>query len=339
MKPGVADWGMANRMFFTDLSTNPTDTEEYALAAELLDALDDNALVFGWHSYAKDTEEQHVTLCSSFGHRVEGLHTLPNMSFSHHIPTSPGFVFRNNHTVDSEEELTPESRVYITCLQTDCLGIGAWTEPGRGEIPYAWEVTMNWVWLAPAMMEYFYTQATPNDYFIGALSGPGYMYPKAVPPKKLPPILRLADELMQTLDLKVFEIMDYSEGFFHMGNVDLPPQIVDTYYAEMPSATAFLNGYGPANTFCVQNRRPLLSFDYYIHPTTPEAQVTADIEELAQINPERPYFLLLHVRNFADIRRVIRILHQLGEDFEIVPMDRFVKMAATQPTFRQRFLA
>jgi hypothetical protein len=34
---------------------------------------------------------------------------------------------------------------------------------------------MNWSWLAPAMLEYFYTQASPNDYFIGSLGGPGYV--------------------------------------------------------------------------------------------------------------------------------------------------------------------
>lgn len=338
MKPGVADWGIANRMFFTDLSTSPDQPDERALAGSILESLEPNALVFGWHSYAKDTEEQHVTLCSSFGHRVEGLHSLPNMSFTCHVQTSPGFTFRNNHSVAPDEHCRPERKIYIACVQTDCLGIGAWTRPGRGEIPYAWEVTMNWVWLAPAMMEFFYTQATPNDYFIGALSGPGYMYPKAVPPDKLPPILERANDLMATLDLRIFEIMDYSEGFFHIGTVDLPERILRAYYDRMPQAVGFLNGYGPAGTFFVRDGRPTISFDYYVHPTTPEDHVTADIEELAVLNPSRPYFLLLHVRNFADIRRVVRILERLGDEFEVVPLDRFARMAALEPTFRNQTL-
>lgn len=270
MRPGVADWGVANRCFFTDLSTNPECSDEYALAADLLADLNDGALIFGWHSYRKDTEEQHVTLCSRFGHRVEGLHTLPNMSFCRHIPVSPGFEFRNNHTVAPDQICTPTEKVYVSCVQTDCLGVGAWTEQGRGEIPYAWEVTMNWVRLAPAMMEFFYTQATPNDYFIGALSGPGYMYPKAVPADKLPPLLERAAGLMDELDLRVFEVMDYSEGFFHIGNADLPRRIIDAYYDAMPSALGFINGYGPARTFAMRDGRPFVSFDYYVHPTTPE---------------------------------------------------------------------
>ena len=36
------------------------------------------------------------------------------------------------------------------------------------------------------MLEMFYSQATPNDLFIGGLSGPGYMYSKAIPTEALP---------------------------------------------------------------------------------------------------------------------------------------------------------
>ncbi len=83
MKPGVADWGMYNHVFFNDLSTKPEDKEEYALACKILEQMNSTSLVMGWHSYGKDLERDHVTLVSHYGHRVEGLHTLPNMSFSH----------------------------------------------------------------------------------------------------------------------------------------------------------------------------------------------------------------------------------------------------------------
>lgn len=184
MKPGVADWGVQQQAFFTDLSTKPTDSAEYALADKLLSEMKEMGMVFGWHSYAKDLERQHVTLCSKYGLRVEGLHTLPNLSFMSKIPASPHFAFKNHHNIQPKTKVTPGKKVYISCIQTDCLGLGAWNQPGRGSIPYAWEVTMNWSWLSPAMLEYFYTEATPNDYFIGSLGGPGYVYPKPVPSDK-----------------------------------------------------------------------------------------------------------------------------------------------------------
>ncbi|MBT3274447.1 MAG: hypothetical protein HN368_14920 [Spirochaetales bacterium] len=337
MKPGVADWGMYKQAFFTDLSARESDKDEYALAGKLLGEQNPQSYVFGWHSYKKDTEDEHVTLTSSFGLRMEGLHSLPNMSFSSQIPVSKGFEFKNNHSVVPGEMIVPEEKVYVACVQTDCLGIGAWTEPGRGEIPYAWEVTMNWVWLAPAMMEFFYTQASPLDYFIGALSGPGYMYPSAIPRELLPGLIKDAAELMKKLDLNVFDIMDFSKLLAVRGTPDLTPDLVDAYYENMPDALGFINGYFPAHTFTVKEGRPFVSFDYYLSPTRPEKDATADIQELAAVNSKRPYFLLIHVRNFSDIRRVIRIVNDLPDGFEVIALDKFLTMAGENWTFGEWF--
>jgi hypothetical protein len=336
MKPAVADWGIRQRVFFNDLSSRPSDTAEYALANRLLSEMKPMSMVMGWHSYAKDLEREHVTLTSRYGHRVEGLHTLPNLSFSAQVPVTPGYTYRNNHHVLPGQRV--EKKVYVTCIQTDGIGLGAWLRPGRGEIPYAWEVLMNYTWMAPAMAEYFYTMATPNDYFIGCLSGPGYMYPKAVPPALLKQLIAKAREQMQILDLRVFETMDYSEGATVEGNTDLPKQIIDLYYDGMPEAIGFVNGYAPSYTFAVRDGRPFVSYDYYLSPTRPEAEAVADLEELARVNAKRPYFLLVHVRESSDIKRVKGILDRLGTEFEVVPLDLFLSMAGAEPTFQERML-
>jgi hypothetical protein len=338
LKPGVADWGIVNRVFFNDLSTKTDDTEEYTLSKKLLGQMNPMAMVMGWHSYKKDLERDHVSLVSSYGLRVEGLHTLPNLSFSHHVPAEPDFVYQNNHNIDPDKTYNPKNKVYLACIQTDGLGIGAWHEPGRGEIPYAWEVIMNYSWLAPAMMEYFYTMATPNDYFIGALSGPGYIYPKAVPKDKLPGLIGKAREMMELLDLRVFEIMDYSEGATVEGNTELTEAVVEAYYAGMPEALGFVNGYAPAFTFASKNKRPLISYDYYLSPTRTEEEAVADLQELAALNARRPYFLLMHVREYSNVKRVRSIIDRLGPEFELVPLDVFIKMAGEAPTFKERFL-
>ena len=336
MKPAVADWGIMKRVFFNDLSTRVTDTDEYALADRLLSEMKPMSMVMGWHSYSKDLEEEHVTLTSRYGHRVEGLNTLPNLSFSAQIPTSPGFVFRNNHHVQPGERIQPKEKVYISCVQTDGMGLGAWHKPGRGEIPYAWECLMNYTWMAPGMAEYFYSTATPNDYLIGCLSGPGYLYPKAVPPVLLEKLIAMAREQMKTLDLRVFEIMDWSQGSEVEGNTDLTQRVIDMYYNGMPEAIGFVNGYGPGYTFTARDSRPLISYDYYLSPHRPEADAVADLQELATLNPRRPYFLLVHVREYSDVQRVKSILDRLGPEFEVVPLDVLLNMAGAQPTFEAR---
>ena len=338
MKPGIADWGISKKAFFNDLSTVKRDTAEYELAKKILSEMNPMSMVMGWHSYKKDKERDHVKLTSNYGHRVEGLNTLPNLSFSSNVPISKGFVFKNHHNIEAGKVYKPENKVYITCVQTDGLGLGGWTKPGRGEIPYAWEVIMNYSWMAPAMMEYFYTEATPNDYFIGALSGPGYMYPKAVPPKMLPSLLDETNRLMKLLDLKVFEIMDYSEGATVEGNTELTKEVVDAYYKNMPDVIGFINGYAPAFTFTERNKIPLVSFDYYLSRSKTEEDAVAELHELAAINKNRPYFLLVHIREWSDVTRVKRILGKLGPEFETVPLDVFLKMAGEAPTFKERYL-
>ena len=293
MKPAVADWGVSRKVFFSDLSCRPSDTAEYALSRSLLAEMKPMSMVMGWHSYAQNHPLQLCKrpLTSSYGHRVEGLNTLPNLTFSAGIPVSPGFVFRNNHHVVPGVPLKAGKKVYVSCIQTDGIGLGAWLKPGRGEIPYAWEVLMNYTWMAPGMAEYFYSMATPNDYFIGCLSGP-----------------------------------------------DLPEEVIDRYFEGMPEAIGFVNGYGPGHTFTARNGRAFVSYDYYLSPVRPEADAVADLQELAAINAKRPYFLLVHVREWSDVKRVKGILDRLGPEFQVVPLDVFLAMAGKTPTFERRVL-
>jgi hypothetical protein len=338
MKPGVADFGMTKKVFFTDLSSKESDTLECSLTKKLFSEMKPLSLVMGWHSYKKDLEETFVTLTSRYGLRMEGLHSLPNMSFMSKIPLSPGYKFKNNHNIKPDKKYIPDKKVYISFIQTDCLGLGAWTKPGRGSIPYTWEVTMNWVWLAPVMLEFFYSQATPNDYFLGALSGPGYLYPKVFPKKLMPKMINMAKELMEKLDLNAFEIMDYSDEGSIEGPSELSKEVVESYYDGMPNSIGFVNGYRPSHTFTSKEKRPLISYDYYLSKDRPEADAVADLKELTKINSDRPYFLLAHIRQWSDITRVKSIYDKLGPEFELVPLDVFLKLAGENPTFKERFM-
>ena len=69
----------------------------------------------------------------------------------------------------------------------------------------------NYLLLAPVILEMYYGSATPNDLMIGAISGPGYNYPKAVPDDKLPHLLRIARNLTRRLDISIMETMDDSQ--------------------------------------------------------------------------------------------------------------------------------
>ena len=82
----------------------------------------------------------------------------------------------------------------------------------------------------------------------------------------------------------------------------------------------------------------MISFDYYLSPDRSEQDAVADLRELLTLNQERPYFLLLHVRQWSNIDRVKSILDELGPEVEILPLDVFTEMANHTPTFENWYL-
>ncbi len=132
IQPGVMDYGIRQNAFFTDLNTRPQDDPqgnpgEYNLAKVIVSGQNKYSMVQGWHSYCKDLERTFVTLASTYSLRVEGLNTIPNLSFNSLVPVTPGFQFKNNHNDVNGKYPSPEKgKVYISCVQTDALGLGAW---------------------------------------------------------------------------------------------------------------------------------------------------------------------------------------------------------------------
>jgi hypothetical protein len=193
---------------------------------------------------------------------------------------------------------------------------------------------MNWIWLNPPALQYFYEDKSPNDYFIGGLSGPGYMYPKAVPADKFVNLMKVCDDYMKRLDLRALEIMDYSEGNRHVGNTDLTKEVVDLYYNNCPNVIGFINGYGTARTFDLRNDKPMISYDYYLDVNRPVNEAVADLDELIQLNQNKPYFLLMHIRETNSVDKVAEILSKLSNPAEVVPLDIFLKLAASAKTYK-----
>jgi hypothetical protein len=335
--PGIADWGVRQRMFFHDLSGNPVHKDEVALAMEFYREMNPGGFVFGWHSYAKDTEEQHTTLTSTFGLRMDGLQSLPNHSFNCQFTFTKGFKFANQHHVDRDTKLVPEKKVYMAFVQSDGIGLGVWTKPGRGKLQLAWGAIPSWLEFAPAALEYFQESATPADYFIGGLSGPSYMYPNHIPADRFDGLMKEAVRQMEILDERVFEILDNSAADGNLGNADLTKETVDRYYAAFPNVIGFINGYGPARTRDLRNGVPMVSYDYYIDPRRPREEVAADLDELIALNTTRPYFCLVHVRESNDVNSLVEVLKNLHGPVEVVPVDTFIKLAAGNKTYTTRY--
>ena len=195
--------------------------------------------------------------------------------------------------------------------------------------------------IQPSLLAMFYEQATENDTFVAALSGPGYIYPKSAG-KHLPKMLGLAARSMATLDLEVMVVFDAtnsSGSSSALGDTTLPADVVEEYKRGLPSAKGFLNGYGPSFTAARSDDTgaAFLSFDYYLDEQRPIEVIAADLKHLARLNPAEPYLLAVHVREYSDVNRVASILEGI-DGFDIVHVDEFAEMMASkEATFRSRF--
>ena len=350
MQPGIADFGVSNKAFFVELNTiDDVSNLEYPLANEIVSTLTDMKngnppLVCGWHSYCSDYEHTFTTLVSKHGGRVHGLDTNPNLSFMSKLKLPDGYEFHNKHRspLSKQRKVELASKVLITLVQTDGLGLGAWAKGGRGTLPYIWEVTLPDLEIQPVLLSMFYEQATENDTFVGALGGPGYTYPKAVPKDLLPLRLQFAQESMNTLDLKHFVIFDASDAHGDhtvTGDTCLNEDVVESYFKNMKDVVGFFNGYAPSFSFQhdTKSNRSLISFDYYLDPSRSVNDAIHDINALAELNPIRPYYLAIHVREFSTVGKVIDIVNGLDDSvFEITPVDDFFEMANEFPTWKDR---
>ena len=378
VRPAQADVGVMRGLFFTDLSTllTPQWADENTLAEQLIAEAADSCeraggnplIVLGWHSYCKDYEHTFITMASRHGARNHGLNTNPNLSFMSHLALPDGFRFKNRPPPAEPSSAAPPPssslavaapggasaaalpRVAMTFVQTDGLGLGAWSKAGRGAIPYSWEVTLPDLEIQPAILQMFYEQATINDTFVACLSGPGYLYPKAVPPAKLPGLLRLAGASMRTLDLHAMVAFDASAAATAShtvtGDCTLSAEVVAAYAAHLPEARAILNGYGPTFTFASSRRAAsagggnlsTVSFDYYLDPSGTVASIAADLATLGEINDvAAPYLLAVHVREWSTVGRVAQVLAQLPDGFALLPVHEWLPIAEAHPTFRPRY--
>ena len=158
-----------------------------------------------------------------------------------------------------------------------------------------------------------------------------------MPADRFPGLMQEMNALMPLMDQHTVTIMDHTDRGIPIGYFDLPKRVVDQYYANVPDAIGFINGYAAAHTFDLRNGQAFLSYDYYLDENRPVASAVADLDELARLNPRRPYFLLLHVRESNSIKRVMGIVNALEEKPEVVPLDTFLKLAAGSPTFLPRY--
>lgn len=216
----------------------PDPPEEIAFFERVLDETAVNIPVFGYPYADGNNEGITVTTISRRGKYLIPCDWFHNLPFHARTTLPQGYEFRQMRAA------TPpplENKVYATALWSDGDNIQyvssfmrtvLWDNREPGDVPVGWTISSSISWLAPWMARYYYDNAASTDYFVSALSGKGYMYPREMNRTMLEAYYTDANDLNARMDLTEIWTM-------HLGDAKH-----DVTSLLDPSITALFDGYG-----------------------------------------------------------------------------------------------
>jgi len=225
------------------------------------------------------------------------------------------------------------SKVYLSFIVSDGDNLQVWSNnsfpnmwksPARGEIPIGWSLSPSAAQLIPGVMDYFYRKATPNDAFVSAVSGVGYMYPDQYA-RRFQPADR-ARVLNGFLDQTAagMKAMDLS-AMWLMGITD--DALLARYASRIPNVAALFPDYGKrVNTYreatypTVNNVPVFHAANHWGTGGPPKERIAEVIQNIRNMTPQgRPAFLHVFVTNWGgSIPLMKEVMKQLGPGYVAV---------------------
>ena len=285
------------------------------------------ATIFGWHTQ-RDDELTFMLLLSANGLRLIPSHMAANFSF--HAGVTP---LNKKPAVTNTDQPLPAldpQVTYLTFTLSDgdqlmmmsTAELGSWRSRQRGQIPFNWEVQPLLIELAPALLEKYTSQATPNDCLIAGSSGAGYI----IPPLS-PHLERYLQETTRICRLAAIEVITSYVA-------DPPRRVLRQLGRHSQGIIGYLSGYA------VLGRTPqlLLNDSVFIAnqvPTIHQLWDNADkllesIRMLAsQPDGQRPRFIGVHLfayrTSYQDVVEFVTSIN--NPHIHVLRADTFLKLA------------
>lgn len=322
--------------------------EEAQFARDLFQRLPANIPCFGWWDHGQGGEEgcgengpysgvelasQHgkFHVCTAFDGYGRGVGNL-----SVHSGTSA--TFRQKPAPPAPPLA---QKVYYAYTRTDGDGTNfwrqvyrdLWDQPSHGRVPVGWQLGPAASDLVPDILDYFYQRATPNDVFVNALTGVGYIResfyldrrPKSEQEAAWKEYMEISRRYFQRLDLSLLTTFEA----FH-----LMPESTLKRFTELPGIKGIYRNYHRFGDTTVENAtselngvpifRTILDGGFSVNTPEEIRRSAAGIaRQLWQFTPERrPAFLHVSLTNwFVDMRVLEEVEKALGPDYVAVRAD------------------
>jgi len=329
---------------------------EMNFAHEVLAETPPNIPIMGWWSFGQDqgiSEYEAVKLSSSYAKFLAGSEYSANLSILSGLAV-PAEVFKQRPT-PSVPSLGDQLAATLSVLDSgDSLWYWQryqsklWQDPARGRSPINWSLNPTALDVMPAVLAWFYRQATPNDLFFCALSGLGYMAPKSYGSRfKAEDRERIWREYLsqlavylKALDLPLVELY---AGAWNEPRDGMDP-IYKRFFQNIPELQGILSDFGrhegttPENAIEIIEGRPVFHTQMrWISWVTPdevasqlkqeEKSVDFTLQEFLQNEPKaRPGFMSGLILSWTMSPTLVeRLAAKLPPDVKLMNADSLVK--------------
>lgn len=320
---------------------------EVRFVEELLAQAPANIPIMGYSWAGQDVgigEGPGVTLFAEFAKYLVGSIDVTNLSV------------HSGLTADLRQPPPPpapalrDDKIYISLILSDGDNLPVltthnfpqlWADPTRGAFPIGWTLSPSACLLIPDVVDYYYRTATPNDFFLGAVSGVGYTYldhyAKRFRESDRPAVLKeffsQTGEYMSRCDLRDLWIMGATR-----------PELFAAYAEGIPFLRSLFPDYGRVvvsyadATFTTARRVPVFRATgaWRMAASREEriAELAADVRRMSP--PQRPGFMHVFVLNwFCDLPMLQEVLNRLGPDYVCVRPDHLAQLYAQEMERRQ----
>jgi len=297
--------------------------EEAELMSRIFAAAGEGTPYLGWFS----GEFAGVRLASA-----EGVYTLA-ADFLENATVHGGF----RAPIRAQKPAPPpplENKVYLTFTFAEGDNVQycqhrlrvIWDDPGRGSVPMNWSVSPLLVDVAPLIISYYLSTATPNDLLVAGPSGAGYFYPSLWPQDNLATFLSQNKPYFDKLGLNMIYALD-----------DIPmlqEASAQAYADELGVAGIVYNMWFERSdtTIMADGRLPVSR--QIAHSDRNEVLRRIQANAAADYDGTRPVFIAVGVAAWElTPTDVAWIMDQLGDDFVAVRGDQYfalVRQAAEQ---------
>lgn len=210
--PHMKDYGIACKYFiFYDAGTT---TQSYMFRGTVQNWCEPNSPIFGW---GPGQEDEHVAISSQNGQFTLASDWSKNMTVF-----ACSEIFRRTSYTQKYKETTIQAesgKHYVTIQMSDGDNVQCWYNSfpfnskywggtRTGDFPMGFSMQPSLIDLGANILNYIYDNSQPNDYYVCAVSGQGYIYPQVYLSSALDDYLKGLSVYMKNTDLSVVQILD-----------------------------------------------------------------------------------------------------------------------------------